>query len=50
MNLDKLFQAQKELRERINYNGEDRFEKLVLALLVEIGECAKTKKRALFAL
>lgn len=40
MNLDKLFQAQKELREHINYNGEDRFEKLVLALLVEIGECA----------
>ena len=40
MELTKLFKAQKELREHINYNGEDRFEKLVLALLVEIGECA----------
>ena len=39
MNLDKLFQAQKELRERINYNGEDRFDKLVLALGVELAEC-----------
>jgi dimeric dUTPase (all-alpha-NTP-PPase superfamily) len=40
MNLEKLFEAQKVLRDRINYNGEDRFNKLVLALLVEIGECA----------
>ena len=40
MNLTKLFEAQKKLRERIDYNGEDRFEKLILALLVEIGECA----------
>jgi dimeric dUTPase (all-alpha-NTP-PPase superfamily) len=40
MNLEKLFDAQKVLRDRINYNGEDRFNKLVLALLVEIGECA----------
>jgi dimeric dUTPase (all-alpha-NTP-PPase superfamily) len=40
MNLEKLFQTQKVLRDRINYNGEDRFNKLVLALLVEIGECA----------
>lgn len=40
MNLSKLFDAQKKLREHINYNGEDRFEKLILALLVEIGECA----------
>ena len=40
MNLSKLFEAQKKLRERIDYNGEDRFEKLILALLVEIGECA----------
>jgi dimeric dUTPase (all-alpha-NTP-PPase superfamily) len=40
MNLEKLFSAQKVLRDRINYTGEDRFNKLVLALLVEIGECA----------
>ena len=40
MNLQKLFETQKVLRDRINYQGEDRFEKLILALLVEIGECA----------
>ncbi len=40
MNLTRLFETQKILRDRINYQGEDRFNKLVLALLVEIGECA----------
>ncbi|OYD58458.1 hypothetical protein CGZ90_00725 [Fictibacillus aquaticus] len=40
MNLKPLFEKQQELRDRINYQGADRFEKLVLALLVEIGECA----------
>ncbi|MFE8704119.1 dUTP diphosphatase [Cytobacillus sp. FJAT-54145] len=40
MNLDKLFKMQKVLRDRINYNEPDRFNKLVLALLVELGECA----------
>jgi dimeric dUTPase (all-alpha-NTP-PPase superfamily) len=40
MNLEKLFQTQKVLKDRINYNEPDRFNKLVLALLVEIGECA----------
>lgn len=40
MKLDKLFQMQKVLKDRINYNETDRFEKLVLALLVEVGECA----------
>lgn len=40
MNLEKLFEMQKELRNRINYQGKDRFENLVLALLVEVGECA----------
>ena len=40
MNLNLMFQAQKELREHIGYNGEDRFDKSILALLVEIGECA----------
>lgn len=38
MNLQKLFDTQKVLRDRIGYNGEDRFEKLILALLVELGE------------
>lgn len=40
MNLAKLFETQKELRNRIAYNESDRFNKLVLALLVELGECA----------
>lgn len=42
MNLDKLFSMQKELGKvgLFNYQGEDRFEKLILALLVELGECA----------
>lgn len=40
MDLTKLFETQKILRDRIDYKGEDRFEKLVLALLVELGECA----------
>jgi dimeric dUTPase (all-alpha-NTP-PPase superfamily) len=40
MNPSKLFEAQKILRDRINYNEPDRFNKLILALLVELGECA----------
>jgi dimeric dUTPase (all-alpha-NTP-PPase superfamily) len=40
MDLTKLFETQKILRDRINYNEPDRFNKLVLALLVELGECA----------
>lgn len=40
MNLTKLFETQKVLRDRINYNEPDRFNKLILALLVELGECA----------
>lgn len=40
MNLKKLFETQNVLRERIGYNESDRLNKLVLALLVEIGECA----------
>lgn len=40
MNLAKLFETQRVLRDRIGYNEPDRFEKLILALLVEIGECA----------
>ncbi|NYV64630.1 dUTP diphosphatase [Bacillus sp. Gen3] len=40
MNLKPLFETQKVLRDRIRYNEPDRFRKLILALLVEIGECA----------
>ncbi|MGM0973384.1 MAG: dUTP diphosphatase [Bacillota bacterium] len=40
MNLQLLFKEQQLLRDKIAYNGPDRFEKLVLALLVELGECA----------
>lgn len=40
VNLAKLFETQKVLRDRIAYNESDRFDKLILALLVEIGECA----------
>ncbi|WP_338788790.1 dUTP diphosphatase [Metabacillus sp. FJAT-53654] len=40
MNLQKLFEMQKGLRDHIGYDGPDRFNKLILALLVEVGECA----------
>lgn len=40
MNLTKLFETQRVLRNRINYNGGDRLDKLTLASLVEAGECA----------
>lgn len=40
MNLAKLFETQLKLRERILYSESDRFNKLILALLVELGECA----------
>lgn len=40
MDLTKLFETQKILRDRIGYNEPDRFNKLILALLVELGECA----------
>jgi dimeric dUTPase (all-alpha-NTP-PPase superfamily) len=40
MNLENLFKMQKVLMDRINYNEPDRFEKTILALLVEVGECA----------
>jgi dimeric dUTPase (all-alpha-NTP-PPase superfamily) len=39
MNLTKLFETQKALRDRIDYNEPDRFTKLSIALLVELGEC-----------
>lgn len=44
MNLQKLFEVQKVLRDRINYNEPDRFNKLILALLVELGECANEQR------
>jgi dimeric dUTPase (all-alpha-NTP-PPase superfamily) len=40
MNLKPLFETQKLLRDRIGYDEPDRFNKLILALLVELGECA----------
>jgi dimeric dUTPase (all-alpha-NTP-PPase superfamily) len=41
MNLEKLFQTQKILRDRIGYNEPDRFNKLILALLVELRRMCK---------
>lgn len=40
MDLTKLFETQKILRDRIGYEGEDRLNKLILALSVELGELA----------
>ncbi|WP_409297723.1 dUTP diphosphatase [Peribacillus sp. SCS-26] len=40
MNLKNLFDMQKVLIDRIGYQEPDKFEKTVLALLVEVGECA----------
>jgi dimeric dUTPase (all-alpha-NTP-PPase superfamily) len=40
VDLSKLFEMQKVLRARINYNEPDRFNKLILALIVELGELA----------
>lgn len=40
MNIAKMFQMQQILRDRIGYKETDRFEKLILALLVELGELA----------
>jgi dimeric dUTPase (all-alpha-NTP-PPase superfamily) len=44
MNLEKLFATQKILRDRIGYNEPDRFNKLILALLVELGELANEQR------
>lgn len=44
MDLQKLFQTQKVLRDRIDYNEPDRFNKLILALIVETGECANEQR------
>ncbi|WP_433958873.1 dUTP diphosphatase [Cytobacillus horneckiae] len=35
-----MYEAQKAFRSRIDYKGSDRFEKLILSLQVELGECA----------
>lgn len=40
MNITKLFETQHVLRDKIGYEEPDRLEKLILALLVEVGECA----------
>ncbi len=39
-----LFATQQVLRNRINYNESDRFHKLLLALQVELGECANEQR------
>ncbi|ARK28773.1 dUTP diphosphatase [Halalkalibacter krulwichiae] len=40
MNLQRLFEKQRELKEKIDYEGIDKYEKLTLAFIVEMGECA----------
>ena len=40
MKLGHLYKIQAKLKERIGYNGEDKLEKMTLALLVELGETA----------
>jgi dimeric dUTPase (all-alpha-NTP-PPase superfamily) len=44
MNLTKLFETQNTLRERIDYDKSDRFDKLKLSLLVELGELANESR------
>lgn len=44
MDLTKLFEMQRVLRDRIGYKQADRSTKLFLALLVEIGECANEQR------
>ncbi|MFJ7585624.1 dUTP diphosphatase [Bacillus cereus] len=48
MNLELLFKEQQLLRDKIAYDKPDRFEKLILALLVELGECANEWRRFKF--
>lgn len=48
MNLEKLFAAQKVLKDRIGYKGQDYFEKMMIALLVEVGECANEHREFKF--
>lgn len=40
MDFKGMYEAQKAFRNRIDYKGSDRFEKLILALQVELSECA----------
>ncbi|MCM3487879.1 dUTP diphosphatase [Alkalihalophilus marmarensis] len=40
MNLSKLFEIQKVLRDKIGYQEEDKFDKMNLAAIVEMAECA----------
>lgn len=40
INLQELSKVQKVLRDRIEYKGKDRFDKLALAFIVELGELA----------
>lgn len=40
LDLIAMYEAQKVFRNRIDYKGNDRFGELILALQVELGECA----------
>lgn len=40
MELTKLFEVQAELKKHIGYKGNDKFSKMMLAMLVEFMECA----------
>lgn len=40
MNLEKMYETQRVFRERVKYDGDDRFDKLILALFTELGELA----------
>ncbi len=40
MNLTNLFEVQEVLKQHIGYKGEDKFPKMMLAMLVEFMECA----------
>lgn len=41
MKLTHIYKIQKGLKDRIGYNKFDRYEKMLLALNVELGECAQ---------
>lgn len=44
MKLTELYKIQKQLRDHINYQGEDRAKCLFMAFWVELGECANEWK------
>lgn len=40
MQLNKLYEIQAGLKAHIDYKGEDKFSRMMLAMIVEFGECA----------